>query len=206
MRTCNADGCDRVHYARGLCKRHYLRAWTRGTLDENPRSMVPRGATLAGRLVHTGWTVRENGCWEWAGGRDNNGYGQMATGRYDSDTGTSRPMKAHRAAYTAWVGDPTGMVVCHRCDNPPCINPEHLFLGSRADNNADMASKKRNPTGEFRPDAKLTGAQVDEIRARYAAGGCTQRRLAQEYGCSQQLVSRIVRKEERTAAPRPSGR
>ena len=204
MRTCSEPGCSRQHYARGLCKRDYQRARSAGVLGEFKTTMVTRAASLDERLRHTGWAVTESGCWEWAGSRDNHGYGQVAIGRYDPETRVSRPMKAHRAAYSAWREDPGDLVVCHACDNPPCINPGHLFLGTRAVNNADMCAKGRNPTGEFHAGHRLTSEQVAEIRARYTGrGGETQRSLAAEFGCSQQLISRLVRRERRTVPARP---
>lgn len=187
MKPCGVEGCDRKHYGRGLCKKHYLRAWTKGEHVDHARSFMPPTATLDERLRHHGWTVTETGCWEWRRSLNTHGYGQLAAG-------SDRPMIASRAAYLAWVGEiPEGGVVCHRCDNPPCINPEHLFLGTRADNNRDMAGKRRTANGELKSLHKLTDAQVDRLRSRYAAGGITQRELAEEYGVSQQLVSNIIR-------------
>jgi len=89
---------------------------------------------------------------------------------------------------------PDGMQVLHRCDNPPCCNPAHLFLGTQADNIADMIAKRRGGavSGEAHYRAKLTADQVSAIRARYAAGE-TQVALAREFGVSQTNISRIVR-------------
>lgn len=90
------------------------------------------------------------------------------------------------------------MVVCHSCDNPPCVNPAHLFLGTLSDNTQDALSKgrwSRTPThwGETSPKAKLSSAEVAEIRLRYAAGEAYQRELGEEYGVSQTQIGRIVR-------------
>ena len=153
--------------------------------------MVKNGASLDQRLRHHGWTVAESGCWVWDGSRDNNGYGQLARGR--SNGRNYVPIKASRAAYMAWVGPVADHeVVCHRCDNPPCINPAHLFLGDRAANNQDMANKRRSANGERKRLHRLTDDQVEEIRQRYARGGVLQRELAAEYGVSQQLVGLIA--------------
>lgn len=198
-RTCVVPGCERKFYARGWCRRHYNQAWVAGEHVTRPRELVPPTATLDERLRHHGWTVTSSGCWEWAGARDNRqgGYGTLAVG-------TGRPMVASRAAHLAWVGPiPEGEVVCHECDNPPCINPDHLFLGDRAANNADMATKKRSANGQRKSNHKLSDPEVAEIRARYGAGGISQKALAAEYGVCQQLVSSIVRGAKRAEPTHP---
>lgn len=78
-----------------------------------------------------------NGCWEWVGHRLKKGYGQMRCGK--------KLVLAHRASWAAFKGEiPVGLFVLHKCDNPSCCNPEHLFLGTNADNMNDMVAKGRN--------------------------------------------------------------
>lgn len=96
---------------------------------------------------------------------------------------------AHRFVWESVKGPiPEGMLVCHHCDNPPCVNPDHLFLGTQSDNMQDMARK-----GRSNKHRRLTPEIVADIRARYAAGGITQQALADEYGIVFQHVSQIVR-------------
>jgi len=121
-------------------------------------------------------------CWPWQGKRSAQGYGHVTIAKRDELT--------HRLAYQAVHGQiPAGMLVCHHCDNPPCCNPKHLFLGTYQDNAQDMHAKGRGPNrrGERNPSAKLSDAQAAEIRA--SARGV--RELARIYGVAPSLISRI---------------
>ena len=100
---------------------------------------------------------------------------------------------AHRLAYETWIGPiPEGHVVRHKCDNPPCINPEHLLTGTHADNSNDMVARGRTLHSERHPAARLTKAEVSEIRSGYATGLVTQAQLAELYGVGQAQISRII--------------
>jgi HNH endonuclease len=88
---------------------------------------------------------------------------------------------------------PRTAYVLHRCDVPACVNPSHLFLGTAADNAADAKAKDRHVRGERNGCAKLTDADIREIRARYAQGGITQEQLGRQFGTTQVNVGRIVR-------------
>lgn len=201
-RTCIIDDCDDKILARGLCGKHYQRIRKTGRLDEftkPPRPYIP----LEDRFRSIGWTVTETGCWEWNGSRSTREYGQISQGRRDAD-GTSRPIIASRASWKIHIGPiPDGMAVCHRCDNPPCVNPDHLFLGTKHENNTDMATKRRTANGERRPQSKLTDLQVEQIRERYAAGGISQTALGAECGVTGSAVSMIVNRKRREHATYP---
>lgn len=190
QKTCVTPVCTKPHYGRGWCKYHYQRAYLSGNLEARPRTIARPTDSLDARLRNIGWTVTPRGCWEWDGALDSHGYGQMAVNR-------GRPWKAYRIAYEAWVKVPEDNVdICHRCDNPPCINPAHLFEGSRAVNVADAVSKMRHIHGE-RAVHKLKDHEVAEIRTRYATGCVNQKSLADEYGVSQAQVSNITMRKQR---------
>lgn len=126
-----------------------------------------------------------NGCWEWQGNRLPQGYGLFW---YKN--------KGHRANRVAWVlfrgKIPKGMFVCHRCDNPPCVNPEHLWLGSNRENQIDARNKGllNPPKGENHPHAKLTKRDVWWIRS-LAQSGTPPRLIIKKWHISAQTVCDI---------------
>lgn len=132
------------------------------------------------------YAERGNGCWEWTAACFHNGYGKFRDG--------TKIRSAHRVAYEIYCGSIGSSTVCHRCDNPLCVNPNHLFLGTQKDNVSDMISKGRQAVGERFSSHKLTPSGVREIRERYNAGGVTQQALAEEFGVDQKLISRVVRR------------
>lgn len=131
---------------------------------------------------------RSGSCWLWTGKRNKQGYGWF------SET-HSRGIQSHRFAFRLKHGYLTpGRHVCHRCDTPACVNPDHLFEGTAQENIRDSWDKgRRSQAGERNAYHKLTDIQVVAIRRRYAAGGVYQRELADEYGVHRVLISLIVR-------------
>lgn len=133
--------------------------------------------------------ARSDSCWTWSGHRDRQGYGELHhRGMY---------LRAHRVAWQLMNGPiPDGLHVLHHCDNPPCVNPAHLFLGTNADNVADKTAKGRGRggRGEAHRNAKLTADQVREIRE-LAASGLTQREIAARYGVRHTAIGKILRGE-----------
>lgn len=188
--VCTVDGCESTARSQKLCDKHYMRL--RRHEDPNFTLRAPRDASLAERLEFTGWTEvtrrPELGpCWEWNGGCYESGYGQVSVGG-------NRSKQASRMAYLAWVG-PLGadQSACHRCDNPPCMNPAHLFAGTHKENMEDCAKKNRNVHGERVPWSKLTEDDVRVIREAYATGQFSQSELAAAYGMSQTGIGYAIR-------------
>jgi len=125
------------------------------------------------------------GCWAWQDSIDSIGYGMFNMHGVTSN--------AHRAAYELFIGEiPKGMCVLHRCDNPPCCNPKHLFLGTNQENTADRHKKGREARGESHGMSKLKEGEILTIRELYKQG-CSQSELARRYDVKQPAIWRIVR-------------
>lgn len=135
--------------------------------------------------------IQPNGCWEWSGARDKNGYGKHGI--------NGLTLRAHRFALEVATGPmPADLYACHTCDNPPCCNPAHLWRGSNGDNHADAAQKGRR-AGEKNARAKLSNADAQEA-ARRIASGERPKAFASEYGVHWATLYRAARRETRNAA------
>ena len=133
----------------------------------------------------------EGKCWEWPAGRDWRGYGRTR------DPRTKKSWRAHRMVWEMVNGPiPEGLEVLHLCDNPPCVNPAHLMVGTHAENMRQAAERDRMQDWRTHPRAKLTDDQVTEIRMRHISGE-TQAALAAEFGVHGSYISRLVRSRRR---------
>lgn len=144
---------------------------------------------VSGHRAHTGpiafWALvpsqlGPDACWEWQGWREANGYGRFGQ------------RKPHRLMYEAIHGSiPSGLFVCHRCDNPPCVNPAHLFVGSRQDNSDDMVAKGRASRTPYRGH-KIDMDTARQIRSEFA-DGIARDELAERFGLKRGHVNKIIR-------------
>lgn len=190
---CIVDGCEKRRYGFGYCQSHWRRFKTNGD------------PLVDGRLRRTPMTerfwakVEKRGpeeCWQWTGATNSHGYGQVSTGGKNG-----RLVRASRFSWELHNGPiPEGMHVCHRCDNPPCVNPAHLFVGTRSDNIRDCWNKGRGRCdgggrrGSTNGNHRLTEKQVIAIRLA-ASEGAAQRALARQYKVSKTLIAYIVRRQ-----------
>ncbi len=127
-----------------------------------------------------------SGCWLWMGAVNGDGYGRVWV-----KTARNRTPRANRTAWSLYRGPiAAGLSVLHRCDNRLCVNPDHLFLGTQADNMRDMAKKGRSTQGSRHPAAILCEGDINPIRARLAAGQSA-REIAADYGVSGAVIYAI---------------
>ena len=133
---------------------------------------------------------RSSSCHIWKAGKDKDGYGSVSI--------RGKNLGSHRVSFLIHHGEiPDGMQVLHRCDNPSCVNPGHLFLGTAKDNMVDREEKKRGGqlSGSRQGLSKLTEEDVREIRARYSFGKIGYIKLGKEFGVSHSNIVSIVNRE-----------
>ena len=130
-----------------------------------------------------------NECWLWLAAKNKGGYGVLGVGGHSTVT-------ASRVCWELHYGEiPSGQCVLHKCDIRACVNPNHLFLGTKADNRHDCKEKGRMPIGESHGCSKLSECDVQNIRSIYASGGVSQRALGRFFNLSQGQIGQIVRRE-----------
>ena len=155
-----------------------------------PRRSFPKGfgAPKDPLLRFWGKVHKTETCWFWVGCRNRMGYGNLKSE-------ISREKLAHRFSWELHNGPvPSGLCVLHRCDCPACVNPQHLFLGTRADNSADAVNKHKWPIGSAHWGAVLDETSVRLIR-RALQNGTSQIKLARKFGVNHATVSKVARGE-----------
>lgn len=165
----------------GRCRLRIHRSKTTNTMSRTLEESI---------VVFLSRVKKTKDCWNWSAAKNDVGYGQM----YWLGVTTY----AHRISWTLHKGQiPKGLFVLHRCDNPACCNPDHLFLGTQQDNISDCKSKGRMRNGDLHGEQcgshKLKEHEVLEIRRRYKSGGVSTYTLAREFGVTRSNIGYIVR-------------
>ena len=172
MNDCSIDGCESPpgKIRRGFCNRHYARFRKHGTLFIKTDDIF---TYFKSKISNEGL------CWVWSGSKNSKGYGFVY---YQGES-----HHAHRFSYEYYIGKiPVGMFVCHHCDNPSCVNPNHLFVGSHKDNMIDMVSKNRHVGCR-----KLNKNKVLEIKA-LIKNRVKYKQIANIYGVSESAIGNIA--------------
>lgn len=187
---CSFNECERDAVCKGYCDKHYRRVLRRGDVNDYGSRRVAEGDAI--ERFHKKYEINESGCWMWTGGTRPNSKGVPYPRHWTDD---SESIGAHRFSFELVHGAiPQGMYVCHKCDTPLCVNPDHLFLGSHQDNMRDMVAKQRSFTGrgeDKKGRSKLTNKQADQIRKM----SMSHSKIAAMFGVSAATVGRIKRKE-----------
>lgn len=178
--TCSIDGCEGKVSSRGWCETHYGRYRSNG----DPLVVQTlRNMPLIDRFRAFSLEV-EGGCIEWQGFR-HRGYGKFQVKR--------KSVSSHRWIWEYHNGPiPSGLLVRHKCDNPPCVNPDHMELGTNMDNARDMVTRGRSMIGSTNHEAKLDEAKVLHILRSVRDRTATQVDLAETYGVSPGAIAHIV--------------
>lgn len=170
--SCILCGAEKT-VGRKLCRACYNRARKLNQLHQYP--LVGPNDVFEHRFE------KSSGCWEWQGTHNQYGYGIFLLPG-------EKPVRAHRYSYEFYVGPiPEGKVIMHTCDNPPCVNPAHLRVGTKAENNADAAQKNRTNKGLNHWNGRLSDADVAAIRA----SNEPRKALAKRYGVDYSHIWRI---------------
>lgn len=169
------------------CRINARRAIRRGYGFCSHSCAAPKRKPFSGRFMANVSPEPNTGCWIWDGNyHTRTGYGQIASGGASGIVG--KTLKAHRASFEMFKGPiGAGLSVCHSCDNRWCVNPDHLFLGTTAQNLDDMRRKDRHTRGERTPWSKLTAEQVKSILNETGSSSS----VSKKYGVSPALISRI---------------
>ena len=182
---CRVDGCDNKKLAKGYCGKHYQRVRLYGDPSRTQNPTI--GMTIEGRFLFYTEVDPASGCWIWTGSTDKFGYGRIS--------GSGENFKAHRWSYQYYFGKfEQSLHVLHSCDNPGCVNPLHLFLGTHQDNMDDMNNKGRGVyhSGERSWGSKLTEVEVLQMIDLFKAG-FTNMKIAEYYHVSDTCIGNIKR-------------
>jgi hypothetical protein len=189
---CSIENCENKYAGKGFCNKHYQKNKKYGESLAGKTNSQNKAGTK--EYISENSEIDINDCWVWKRSK-NKGYGQSGL--------KGKSIKAHRLSYLTFVGEiPNNLHVLHTCDNPTCVNPKHLFLGTNQDNMNDKVNKNRQAKGEDNGRSKLVQEEVDEIRTLYSAEleerakgkgtQLTQKELAKRFKVSQAEINDIL--------------
>jgi hypothetical protein len=192
--SCSIENCENKYFCKGFCQKHYEKNKTYGDPLAGKNSQNKAGTK---EYISENSEIDINDCWVWKKYKNNKGYGKSGL--------KGKLIYAHRLSYLTFIGEiPNNLFVLHNCDNPACVNPKHLFLGTQEDNMKDMVNKNRQSRlkGEDHGRSKLVQKEVNEIRILWSAElaerakgkgfQLTQKELGERFGVSRQQISYIV--------------
>lgn len=180
-KICSVESCTGKHDAKGFCQKHYLRWKTHGDAINTPFN---REKSFQERFEDKVELIPFSTCHWWTAN---------VSRRYGQIQRNGKPTRAHRAAYELYIGPiPQGVYVLHECDEPLCVNPKHLFLGTSQDNTDDMVSKGRDKKafGARHYSTELT--EKDILKIRNLSGIVPQREIGRMFGLAQSSISLII--------------
>lgn len=214
MGICSVDDCDRLKFAKGFCRLHYQRFWKHGKTEliknicsvkgcerkylakgycpihyervkknGDTRRTIDGSLSLYDKIIENS-SKQKNDCIIYNGTKNIDGYGQI---RY-----RNKFYRVHRVIFEHHNGSiPKGKIIRHKCDNPPCINIDHLLIGTQLDNINDKMLRKRQAKGEKQGASKLTEKQVLKIYELAWNGEILQRQIAKNFNVSKSIISDI---------------
>jgi hypothetical protein len=179
--TCSVDSCTKKYYGKGYCEKHYQRVRKTGSPEDKTGHHVVLVDKFFKRVEKTEY------CWNWTGPK-RKGYGHVWV--------NGKTVRAHRASWMLVNGEiPDGLFVLHKCDNPSCVNPDHLYLGTHTDNMKDKVERDRcahlDRRGELGGRSVLTNEIVLSIRA----DSRINKDVAEHYGVDRSTISDIRRRK-----------
>jgi len=184
---CSVEGCEGVHFGKGLCHRCHNREWRRKKYQSQKRQDIGIGITLEERFWHRIKKQDDHECWEWQKKINVNGYGSSTIKLPDGQTLRG----AHRMAYYYTHKIVPRLQILHTCDNRKCCNPRHLYEGTTQDNINDKVTRGRQARGEMMANSKLQDKYIPILRQRFANGESI-KDLATEYNIDYSTMWKVV--------------